>query len=153
MFGRRSSEYGDGNDGLIVGGASVLLFITKGVRSMATMNVLQVQAMFATRPLTPEQAERLQAVRQAAASYAMVLIAATPDSAVRQMAIDAARQSFAFVEHAISLEQQGGRDSNLQRIKFFQQLKTKLSNGEAAKLAAMLGLVELVEEEKEQAKT
>lgn len=111
------------------------------------MNVLQVQAMFSTRPLSPEQADRLQAVRQSAAAFAMVIVQATPDSPVRQMAIDAVRQSFAMVEHAISLEQQGGRDTNVARMKFFGQLKTKLSNGEAAKLAAMLGLLELVEEE------
>lgn len=112
------------------------------------MNILQIQAMFQTRPLAPEQAERLQAVRQAAAGFAMVILQATADSAVRTMAINAVREAFAMTEHAISLELQGGRDTTMARVKFFNQIKTKLAPGEAAKIAAMLGMLDLVEEEK-----
>lgn len=111
------------------------------------MNVIQINAMFSTRPLTPEQAERLQAVRQGAGALAMLMVQTTVDSPIRQIAVDKLRESFAMIEHAIALEQQGGRDTSPARIKFLNQLRGKISQNEYAKLAAMLGLIEMVEEE------
>ncbi len=121
---------------------------------MATLGILQIQRMFATRPMSPEQADRLQLVRHSAATFVQCLATATPDvgpqAVAKQMAIDAVRQAFAFMEHAISLEEQGGRDNTMARVKFFQGLKSKLTPGEHARLASLLGMIELVDEDREE---
>lgn len=106
-------------------------------------SIVEITRSFDAPPLNVEQAERLQAIRKAAASFAAILHSALPPSVYRDLSIDGLRQVMALSSQAIAIERPAaarGATAVEQRIKLLADLAGRVTPTQASKLAALLGV-------------
>lgn len=105
------------------------------------LSVVQLLQSFSDSPLTIEQADRLAAIRQAAAGFAACLYQGLPDSPYRDAAIMRVRESLAMAREAVGAENAPpGVDPNQERRELLGRIDG-LTKRQHAVLAALLGLM------------
>lgn len=107
---------------------------------MAAETIIELTRSFDAPALNVEQAERLQAIRQAAASFAAVLHSGMPASVYRDLSIDGLRNVMALVAQGVAIERPGGSSAVEQRLKLLDDLADRVTPSQLGRVAAMLGV-------------
>ena len=108
-----------------------------------TSTIRDIAARFNSPALTGEQAERIQAMRHAAAGFAAVVWQATAGKQERERALAAIDEAFAFARLAVEREPPtANRDGLADRLALLAKAEDFLSRGDLASLRAFVGVVD-----------
>ena len=110
-----------------------------------TTTIREIATRFNSRTINAEQAERIHAVRHAAAGFAAVVFQAVADCGEREGALASVDAAFLLVRAAIEREQApAGKDGTAERLALLDKVEESkaIGRGDLAALRAFVGVVD-----------